>query len=92
MNCREVRDVVCAFLLTRLTRVGACFMLSPTRTREMLSRTRPNGFRVSPNNPRPHDETAYAVFFVDSGKDFSNSTRANVTQVLLSIIASFNII
>ena len=30
-------------------------MLSPTRTQELLSRTRPNGFRVWPNNHRPHD-------------------------------------
>ena len=28
------------FLLTRITGVGACIMLSPTKTREMLSRTR----------------------------------------------------
>ena len=41
--------------LTRITAVGACTMLSPTRTREMLSQTRPHGFRVQPNNPRPHD-------------------------------------
>ena len=39
------------FLLTRITGVGSCIMLSPTRTREMLSRRRPNGFRVWPNSP-----------------------------------------
>ena len=32
-----------------------------------------------------------AVFIVDSGKDFSNSTRANVTQILLLSIASVKI-
>ena len=68
----------CALLfLTRITGVGACIMLSPTRTREMLSRTRPKGFRVRPNNPRPHDKPC--------GKDGEDPGEARQTHYVSSL-------